>query len=163
MKPPAAAQSADIILIATGPNETGMAYEPSLAGTCGGEDQADCIRKLGDFWKDDFNAILTEIETLRAGKPTAIRLVDAANPFVSVPDMTVGLPEGFATGNGALIFQQLYDAMCAAATKHGAVCVDVRPLLNGPTMDQPVDENSAASMHAVADALIATRLPELGI
>jgi hypothetical protein len=73
------------------------------------------------------------------------------------------LPEGFATGNGALIFQQLYDAMCDAAMKHGAVCVDVRPLLNGPTMDQPVDENSAASMRAIADALIATGLSELGI
>jgi hypothetical protein len=159
----AAAASADIILIATGPNELDMAFDPSLAGTCGGADQADCIRELGDFWKGNFNAILTEIETLREGKPTAIRLVDAANPFVSVPEMMVGMPEGFATGNGALIFQLLNDAMCDAATKHGAVCVDVRPILNGPTMDQPVDENSAASMRAIADALLATGLPELGI
>ncbi len=34
-------------------------------------------------------------------------------------------------------------------------------MLNGPTLDQSVDENSDASMRAVADALIAEGLPEL--
>jgi len=40
------------------------------------------------------------------------------------------------------------------------VCVDVRPLITGPDGDG--DENSDASMQAVADALIDTGLRELG-
>lgn len=156
-----AIQTADIILIATGPNELEVAFGPLSAGTCGGIDQADCIRTLGHLWSENFDKILAEIASLRSGQPTAIRLVDAANPFLSDPSMTVGLPEGFATGNGALIFRLLKEAMCDAAAKHQAICVDVPPILNGPTLDQPVDEDSAASMRAVADALLATRLPEL--
>jgi lysophospholipase L1-like esterase len=156
-----AIKSADIILISTGPNELGMAYEPSKAGTCGGADEADCIRALGRLWKANFDAILTEIETLRQGRPTAIRLVDAANPFVSDPEMSTGMPAGFATTNGALIFELLKEAMCDNAKKHHAVCVDVRPILNGPTMDKAVDENSPQSMRAIADALDATKLAEI--
>jgi hypothetical protein len=157
----AAVENADIVLIATGPNEMEQVFAPAQAGTCGGPDQFDCIRELGQVWSANFDAILTEIETLRAGKPTAIRLVNAANPFVSVPEMNVGLPENFATTGGALIFELLTAAMCDAAAAHNAVCVDVRPLLNGATMDQVVDENSPDSMRSITDALVATGLPEL--
>jgi hypothetical protein len=52
-------------------------------------------------------------------------------------------------------------AECDAARTHDAICVDVRPVLDGPRLDQPVDENSPESIRAVADALLATRLPEL--
>jgi hypothetical protein len=157
----AAVENADIVLIATGPNEMEQVFAPVQAGTCGGPDQFDCIRDLGQVWSVNFDAILTEIETLREGKPTAIRLVNAANPFVSVPEMNVGLPENFATTGGALIFELLTVAMCDAAAAHNAVCVDVRPLLNGPSMDQAVDENSPDSMRSITDALLATGLPEL--
>jgi hypothetical protein len=147
-------------MIATGPNELGVAFDPVRIGTCGGKDHMACFRKLGRLWERNFDAILREIERLRAGKPTAIRLVDAANPFVSDPSMAADLPKDFATTKGALIFKLLNDALCNDAAKHDAVCVDVRPILNGRTLDQPVDENSAASMRAVADALLATKLPE---
>ena len=40
-----------------------------------------------------------------------------------------------------------------------AVCVDVRPALNGKSLVESVDENSPESMQAVADALLATELP----
>ena len=59
------------------------------------------------------------------------------------------------------MFTELRDATCAAAEEHDAICVDVGPILNGATLDRPVDENSRASMQAVADALLATGLPEL--
>lgn len=155
--------TADVILIATGPNEMGVAYEPSKAGTCGGADHMDCFRKLGSLWRRNFDAILSEIELLRDGKPTAIRLVDAANAFLSDPSLMQGLPKSFAMTKGALMFKLLNDALCHAAARHHAVCVDVRPILNGPHLNRSVDENSAASMRAVADALLATGLPELPI
>jgi hypothetical protein len=142
----AAVAKADVVMIATGPNEMGSAVEPSAAGTCGGSDDARCIRALGDVWASNFNASVEEIERLREGKPTAIRLVNAKNPFIS---------------GGALIFELLTDAVCDAAKAHEAKCVDVRPILNGPNLDEPTDENSAGNMQAIADALVATGLAEL--
>ena len=157
----AAIADADVILIATGANEYGVADAAIRAGTCGGPDDADCIRALGERWRTNFDAILDEIVALRAGQPTVIRLVNGANPFVSYPEMVEGMPEGFATGNGALIVQLLTDAVCDAAEAHDAVCVDVRPLLNGPSMLEPAQEESPEAIRAVADALIATGIDEL--
>ena len=137
-------------------------HQTVQAGTCGGPDQFDCIRALGQLWSANFDAILTEIETLRDGRPTAIRLVSAANPFVSIPEMNEGLPQDWATTGGALVFELLATAMCDAADAHHAVCVDVRPILNGSTMLAAVDEDSLESHRAVADALVATGLAELG-
>jgi hypothetical protein len=154
--------TADIVLVATGPNEMEPGFGPSKAGTCGGTDNADCIRALGKTWRANFDAILAEIRSIRSDRPTAIRLVDAANAFLSVPEMREGLPKDFATTNGALIFALLRDAMCGAAKKYDAVCVDIMPLLNGPNLDQPTDENSPENHAAIADALAATGLPELG-
>ncbi len=51
--------------------------------------------------------------------------------------------------------------MCGAAAAHGAARVDVRPIINGPTMDKPGDEEADSTMQATADALVATGLPEL--
>lgn len=148
--------NADVIMIATGPNEIDDVVEPVKAGRCGGRDDRACYRRLDRKWRRNFDAILEEIEKLRAGKQTAIRLVDAANPFVSVPEMSQGLPEGYAGTGGARIFELLNDALCDAAERHDAVCVDVRPVLNGKSLKRAVDENSSESMRAVANALLAT-------
>lgn len=149
-----AVADADVILISTGPNEIGDAAEAVKAGTCGGADGFDCIRALGETWSSNFDQILTEIETLREGNPTAIRLVNAANPFVLYPEDNEGMPADFATTGGALIFDLLAGAMCDAAAAHEAVCIDARPLIQ-------VSEDSQESMQAVADALAATELSEL--
>jgi hypothetical protein len=86
--------------------------------------------------------------------------VSAANVFVSEPEIAAGLPAD-AMAFGARMFEALNDAGCEAARAHDAVCVDVRPVLNGLTLDQRVDENSTESMQAVADALLATGLDDL--
>lgn len=157
----AAIADGDVILISTGPNEFGLALEPIRAGTCGGADDADCIRALGERWRANFEKILDELVALRSGRPTVIRLVNGANPFVWYPEMVEGMPEGFATGNGALTVQLLTDAMCGAAEAHDAVCVDVRPMLNGPSMLEPAQEESPEAIRAVADALLATGIDEI--
>jgi hypothetical protein len=150
--------SGDVIMIATGPNELIRAFDPYSHGHCG--EGFECVQRLEHFWVRNFDAILDEIDRLRANQPTAIRLVSAANFFVSDPSVTKGLPSD-AMEFGAKSFEALNTAECDAARTHDAICVDVRPILNGPTLDQPVDENSPASMQAVADALLATGLPEL--
>jgi hypothetical protein len=155
-----AIRSADIILIATGPNDLGLIFDPPPGADCGDAYLDDCIGALGRLWRDNFDAILEEIDLLRAGRPTAIRLVNADNAWVTDPALAEGRAKDFATTTGALIFQLLTDAMCHNAT-HVGVCVDVRPIINGPSLDQPGNPDSAATMRAVADALLATGLPEL--
>lgn len=150
--------SGDVIMIATGPNELGRAFDPYAKGQCG--EEFACVQRLQGFWLRNFDAIIDEIDRLRGTRPTAIRLVSAANFFVSDPSVTKGLPPD-AMQFGAKLFEALNAAGCHAARAHDAICVDVRPVLNGPTLDQPVDENSPASMQAVARALLATGLPEL--
>jgi hypothetical protein len=159
----AAVADADVVLIATGPNEGSITTEPLAAGTCGGPDNLDCIRELGERWATKFDASLDEIERLREGKATAIRLVNAANIFTSVPSIAteLGLEEDFASTAFALNFELLTQAVCDAAQAHGAQCVDVRPILNGPNLDQPTDENSPENMQAIADALVEIGLQEL--
>lgn len=156
-----ATRRADVILIATGPNELDQALIPSLDGTCGGPTKSNCIEALGQLWAKNFDAILDEVVKLRNGHRTAVRLVGAANPFVSEEAMNEGLPKDFATTKGARIFELLADAMCEAAKRHEAKCIDVRPILNGPNLDKSVDENSDASMEAVTAALVSEGLPEL--
>ena len=67
----------------------------------------ECIDELGQVWHDNFDAVLTEIQTLRDGQPTAIRLVNAANLWVIVPEVNADFPESFATTGGARIFELL--------------------------------------------------------
>ena len=159
----AAVAEADVVLIATGPNEGSVTTEPLAEGTCGGADNLDCVRALGERWTTNFDASLDEIEGLREGKPTAVRLVNAANVLTSVPSIAteLGLDEEFASRAFALNFELLTEAVCETAEAHDAQCVDVRPILNGPNLDEPTDENSPENMQAIADALIEIGLPEL--
>jgi hypothetical protein len=145
----------DIIVISTGPNDGADVFEAIQNGKCGGADDTACVAELGRRWHRDFDAILTEIDELRAGQPTAIRLVNAANAF-NDPSFSPAALRGFEA-----YFQALTDAMCENAKKHDVVCVDVRPVLNGPDFEQPVNDSSQQSMDAVAELLMETGTPEL--
>lgn len=154
-----AVRNADVILIATGPNSLETVFPRIEAQRCGGNDGFDCIRDLGQAWSKDFNAVLDEVQLLREGRPTAIRLVNAANVFAMDPELASVVPKGFASTGGELIFELLTRAQCIAAKSHHADCVDVRPLITGLGGD--FNENSDASMKAVAAALMDTGLREL--
>jgi hypothetical protein len=145
----------DIIVISTGPNDGGDIFEAIQGGKCGGSDDTKCVAELDRRWHRDFDAILGEIEELRAGQPTAIRLVNAANAF-NDPSFSPTALRGFEA-----YFEALTSAMCDNAEVHGAVCVDVRPVLNGPDFEQPVNDSSQESMDAVAELLVQTGAHEL--
>jgi len=158
----AAVMSADIIIISTGMNDLDPTIDLYSAGKCGGADNLDCFRKVAEGWRVSFNGILTEINTLRNGKPTAIRLVTNSNEFLSDPELyqLFGGPE-FGPKGGALITNLHHDILCEVAATHGAACVDLRPVLNGPNLDKPQDANTQEAMQAVADAILASGLDEL--
>lgn len=145
----------DIIVIATGPNDGGEVFEQIVGGRCGGRDDTACVVPLGRRWKREFDAILGEIEALRGGQPTAIRLVNAANAF-NDPSSGAAKLRGFEA-----YFEALTVALCDTAEVHDATCIDVRPVLNGPGFEQPVDDSSQESMDAVADLLLQAGVPEL--
>ena len=155
----AAVSTADVILIATGPNALDEVVPKVLSDRCGGRDGLDCISEAGQAWAEDFDAILDEIDLIRADRPALVRLVNAANVFAMDEELAAAVPKGFVSTGGELMFELLTEAQCDAAEAHRAVCVDVRPLITGPDGDG--DENSDASMQAVADALIDTGLREL--
>jgi hypothetical protein len=129
-------------------------FEQITAGTCG-KDNTACVAPLARTWKREFDQILDEIEALRHGRPTAIRLVNAANAF-NDPSASAATLRGFEA-----YFEALTVALCDNAKAHEVVCVDVRPVLNGPDFEQPVDDSSQESMDAVAELLEGTGAPEL--
>jgi hypothetical protein len=144
----------DVIVIATGPNDGGDMFERITAGTCG-KDNTACVAPLARTWKREFDQILDEVEALRQGQPTAIRLVNAANAF-NDPSSSAATLRGFEA-----YFDALTNALCDNAEAHDVICVDVRPVLNGPGFEQPVDDSSQDSMDAVAELLTKTGVPEL--
>ena len=145
----------DIIVISTGPNDGGEIFEAIQDGTCGGKGDAACVGVLGRTWKREFDAILDEIENLRGGRATAVRLVTAANAFTD-PSFSRAALRGFEA-----YFEALTAAMCETADEHDAVCVDVRPVLSGPDFEQPVNDSSQESMDAVAELLVQSGVAEL--
>jgi hypothetical protein len=150
--------TADIIVVHTGLNDLeGPELGAHMSSQCGGSDNADCMRRLGARWQKTFEGMLREIRTLRAGRATAIRLVTAENNFLTDP----AFGAEFGRSTGKVVVEQLARAMCAAASSGGAKCVDIRVLLNGPSVDRPADENAPETHQAVADALFRSGLAEL--
>ena len=156
-----AVMSAHIVVISTGANDLEPAFDAYAAGTCGGADQLDCFRKVAEGWRVSFDGILTEIDALRDGNPTAIRLVTNSNEFLADPGLIDLFGPEFGLAGGAVITALNHDVLCEVAVKHGAQCVDLRPVLNGPNFDKPQDVNTQEAMQAVADALLASGLDEL--
>ena len=154
---------ADVIVAESGINDLDNgALAAFAAGTCGGSDNADCFRALGPVWRKNFDAILAEVKSIGSGRPVAIRLVTTSNIFISDPEVVSQLGLEFGKTKGKMIVELLAKEMCAAASEHSAVCVDTRPIINGPALDDPVSDESAESFQKIADALVATGLPELG-
>jgi hypothetical protein len=161
----AAVSGAGIVMISTGLNDLdqSQALDKAARHECGGPANENCFRAVATRWRANFDAALSEVARLRRDKPTAVRLVTAQNIFLSDPSIAVDyhLSTGFAKTGGALITRLLRDVMCASAARHHAICVDAGPILNGPALDKPCDENTPGSHQAIADALVTTGLDEL--
>jgi lysophospholipase L1-like esterase len=155
--------AADIIVIATGGNDLGPAFDAYLAGTCGGADELDCFRDVRDTLRQAFETMLTEIDMLRADRPTAVRLVTTSNEFLADPDLLEAFGDAFAQREGAQITRMNAEAQCEVAEAHDAICVDLGPALNGPDLLTPQDVNTQEAMQKVADTILAAGLDELGM
>ena len=102
---------ADLITLTIGNND-----ESGFWG-CSSDDACSAARAQT---RQNIDAILHEIASLRAGRPTAIRVTDYY-------DMAIGDQPGAAEKLAA------FNAMiCEVAEANGAVCVDLVPAFNGP-------------------------------
>ena len=57
----------EVIVIASGRNEIETAFKAIKHGTCGARTTWRAVHDLAQAWDRDFDAILTEIETVRDG------------------------------------------------------------------------------------------------
>ena len=159
-----AVAAADVVVFNHGLNDFDQfdkaVFVPLRNGHCGGGDGLACLQKLTDHWTQNLAGYAAVVKDLRGDKPTAVRFVGISNEYLTdpVPKMILG-----GAKNAQAVFAGFNDVSCAVAEEHDGVCVDLRPVLNGPTMDAGADPNSPESMQAVADAIVALGLPELGI
>lgn len=114
-----AVASADIVSVTIGFNDSTMAAANDLAA-------------FTKKYKTTLDAILTQIDTLRAGKPTIVRVTEIYNNGIGErPDLD---PDGPGTGVHVWkpIIEAQNEAICALAKAHAAVCVDIYHPFNGP-------------------------------
>ena len=121
--------AADIVLVSVGGNDSDP-FGVYPDGTCTPTQSAsDCLNVYSPTFAANYEAILSEIEDLRDGQPTAIRVTSADNPFVGwseAPSATFGVD--FYAEVAAAQTQ----AACGAATAHGGLCVDYLHIFGGP-------------------------------
>jgi lysophospholipase L1-like esterase len=142
----------------------------SVAGSQPGEvhwagvDQK-CIRRVARQYENTMNSVLTQIDGLRANKPTMLRLT---NVYDSVIGDTVtpsyNSPAAVRPSEAAVA---RFDAIqCRLASEHHGRCVDVDRAFNGPDGSQPARRFLVASDHlhpsargqqVIADLLYQTR------
>jgi lysophospholipase L1-like esterase len=109
--------------------------------TCGGADNQDCLRAGVAVFRANFNAILAEVRSLRAGRPTIIRTMDIYNPFVNEDRAQDTWPND--QGNDFQVLKPYLDVInnqiAATATARNIPVAQVYLAFNGPNGD--IDPN----------------------
>ena len=126
--------AADLITLTIGTND--------WQGACDWPGDEACWAAGAASVPADIDAILSEIEELRAGKPTVIRVtnyydwyIDFPNNPTSLGDPNGPIPQEFLDYyRGAL--EAFNASICDSAAKHDTVCVDIAGPFNGTAHDQ---------------------------
>jgi lysophospholipase L1-like esterase len=87
-----------------------------------------CVVQLAKRHGQELDAILTQIETLRAGAPTAIRVLTDYNDIIGW-----GQAPHEANRRSVEVLNAFYAETCRVAKVHHAICVDVYHSFNGTT------------------------------
>lgn len=154
-------ETADIVAISIGANDLEPAFDAWSAGTCGGADKLDCFRDITETLRTTFEGMLTEIDGLRAGKPTAVKVIANSNEFLFDVGLMAAFGSDFGKTGGVTITTMMRDMYCGVAAAHNAACIDLGLALNGPDLLTPADINSQATMQKVADLLVESGVDEL--
>jgi len=126
-----------IVTVNIGGNDLLGARRAYKGRTCGGADNQNCLRSGVGIFTANFNAILAEVRSLRAGRNTIIRTMDVYNPFVNEDRAQNTWPND--QGNDFQVFKPYLDAInnqiAAAATARNIPYARVYLAFNGPNGD----------------------------
>jgi lysophospholipase L1-like esterase len=156
---------ADIVTLQVGWND--------WQGPCNFANHRSCLVFGQERVEPNLDAILAEIEALREGKATAMRVVTYYNGYLgnelapsiwSFSGSTADIATFDKDFRAALL---AFNAMiCRLAEAHSAVCVDVAPAFNGANLDQPAATGliNSDGIHGLAGghSLIARTLAAAG-
>ena len=82
-----AISAANVITFNIGINDLGHASEAYENGTCGGDDNQECLRAAVETFKEDWNAIIAELLGLRSTRDTIIRTAGLGyTPYVFIDE-----------------------------------------------------------------------------
>lgn len=128
-----------------------------------------CVDAATAEYESDLDALLTEIESLRAGKPTMLRVTTVYNSAIGdLVDPTWNSPAAVEPTTYAV--EQMVGVQCDVAREHGGACADAFHLLNGKSGAESAQPflNPADATHlaqrgqdAFAEALIAEGMAPL--
>jgi lysophospholipase L1-like esterase len=134
VSPREAIAAADLITITVAANDQPWFQDPD---PCTGTYDQACIDRIVDPYRTNLDGILREISTIRAGKPTAVRVTTIYNDMIPGPGIDPSwyyspdfLAES-ATG-AALLLDALNAAITEAAEANGATVVDMHAVAHGP-------------------------------
>jgi len=108
---------------------------------CGAVYDTACIERVEQPFITDLGAILSEIQAIRAGKPTAVRVTTQYNDLLAGPDYDPNWPKvaiAQASRTARTFLDRWNKDLCATAEQHGASCVDIYHAINGPKGDKPL-------------------------
>ncbi len=164
-----AVAGADIITITVGGND-GDPFAKHAVGICAaGVEPTDCLASYAPTLARNLDGILTEIDKLRAGKRTVVRVTSPDyDPFIGVTRIA-GVP-AFPRDFGVAFYRQVAAAetieACRVAAAHAAKCVDFFHAFNGPHGTDAATKYlapdhlhpSALAQHRIAELLMASGL-----
>lgn len=158
--------NADVIVMSVGGNDSDP-FGVYPQGTCAPSGAlAACLKPYAPTFASNYEAILTVVSTLRAGKPTTIRVTSLDNPFVGwtqAPSPTFG-KDFFAQVAAAET-----ETVCALAKQHGAKCVDYLHIFSGKNgladtskyLDPDHNHPGDLGIKVIADQSVLSGTPEL--
>ena len=124
---------ADIIIVTIGHNDTPWNVADDTCDGAAAGPTADwssytgqCVIQLAARHGEDLDAVLSEIETLRVDKPTALRVTTDYNDVIGWDQ---ALPEW--TDPSVEVLDAFHAESCRVAELRGAICVDVYHSFNG--------------------------------
>jgi lysophospholipase L1-like esterase len=109
-----------------GGNDLANAYSHFTDGSCGGPDNQDCLRTAVSDFTANWDAVVSELLTLRSPQQTILRTMDIYNPFVA-PAAAAGT---FATLETYL--DEVNAHIHTSAAANGIPVANVHQAFNGP-------------------------------
>ena len=116
--------------LAFGPGDDPCGVAPNFPEVRWSDITHECVDEATAEYKRDLDTVLGEIDRLRAGHPTMLRVTAVYNSVIGdMVDPTWNSPEAIEPSMYAV--EQMTQAQCGVAELHGGVCADTYHALNG--------------------------------